>query len=263
MNRLAVAAPTWVLCFSVVGASTGCATFLSNFTERPENVKIEVPAPLQGPMPVVMLDSRPEVLSGEIKPSYVGRRWSLGGVPSSEHTYDNAPAMNHLQLEVTQSMPHAYGELRFREVRHSKDTREARAAATPRQPDEMYGLLFVVNDWHTEFNSGNDDLRHDVVFELIGRDGSTLATSRSTADEPLERNNAIFAAMLSRLLNAPSVNQALSGEQLPPPPPAASTVPAQPAPPAAAGAKAKCTVDQVLKMKEMKFSDAQIKAACD
>jgi hypothetical protein len=61
-------------------------------------------------------------------------------------------------------------------------------------------------------------------------------------------------------------------QSVPPPPqpapgsiPEPSRIPARPAAQTApnAAAKAKCTVDQILKMNEMKFSDAQIKAACD
>ncbi len=204
----------------------------------------------------------------------------MAGIPYPKHTDSGEPLATDLGKQLRWMIPQAYQLFRIYEVRPAKDSAEAREAARPRHPDEKFGLLFTVYDWHNEISS-RMNLRHDVGLEVVGPDGRTLATRRSTLDERFSQPELSqqTAAIFFRLLNAPTVVAALegtpatgaltpasSGAVAPAPatddptPWPSETQPAAQPPPAT---RPKCSVDQVLKLSELKFTDAQIKAACE
>lgn len=264
-----------------VGLAIGCSgCWLKTLNAQSAPASIDVGGRINTPTPLVVVDARPEVLSREIAPTYVGREWALAGIPYPKHTDSGEPLATDLGKQLRWRIPPAYPLFRIYEVPPAKDSASAREAATPRRPDERFGLLFTVYDWQNEV-TGQWRLRHDVGLEVVGPEGKILASSRSTSEEQFKHPELMqrISDIFSRLLNAPTVVAALQGSPLPAPTapsaapasaPAAddptpwpgATQPAAP-PPAAAGAHAKCSVDQVLRMKEMNFKDAQIKAACE
>jgi hypothetical protein len=131
---------------------------------------------------------------------------------------------------------------------------------------------------------------YDLLLEVVDATGTVIALSTARDDLSLgaeETVTQMAGSAFSQLFGAPDVRAALRDtfRSSPTKPAAASVSPvtpaAEPSPavvvpasstsprraplgetPPTAPAQQKCSVDQVLKMKEMRMSDQQIKAAC-
>lgn len=265
-----------------------CANF------RPYRTPV-LPYQVNDPMPVVFLDSRPDVLSGEITAAREGTEYATAGIPYpiNVNSGQSLSANLSVTLGAFLSASKMYRAVRDRPVPPSKDPAHARATAIPTQPDEHYGLFFNISDFHFTCGGGTCSLRHTVTLEVLGRDGQTLGSAKATGDEDTGHGTDRYAAncdLFLKLLTDPSVMAALTGRAnaapAPAPAPAASPS-AAPTPAPAAGPDAdwspppsrptsgpppasapnpasadSCSVDQVLKMKSAGLSDDQIKRAC-
>jgi hypothetical protein len=87
---------------------------------------------------------------------------------------------------------------------------------------------------------------------VLDPEGRELGSSRSKGSDTLGRGrpdrrdlDTAFNSILASLFSAPSIAQALSDEAAP-----------------VAASTARCTVDQILKMKESGLGEDQIRAAC-
>lgn len=161
------------------------------------------------------------------------------------------------------------------------------------------GILLVIRKWATDVYF-KMNLTYDLGVEVIDSAGKPLAEASVAGDDVVDQSNkekpkrmsppVTMASLFGDLLKTNNVRRALLGETAVAPLSAPATVPPAPATPTsstrttapAATPKAaqappsaskplspqpaqaqKCSVDQVMKMKDLQFSDAQIKAACE
>jgi len=172
--------------------------------------RVQLASPLTAPLQVVVLDSRPKVVSREYASSRTGTELTAPGVEKPSITEGAIPLAHVLFMHLKESMPREAELLREVEVLPSADPSVARSAAVPRDGD-LAGLLFVVLDWHATVAAGHRNLRYDVTVEVIDGAGKTVASSRSNGNgevsyAELPANAEIF----NKLLNDPAVAAALA-----------------------------------------------------
>ncbi|MBL8956054.1 MAG: hypothetical protein JNK82_35090 [Myxococcaceae bacterium] len=163
------------------------------------------------PTPVVVLDARPEVVSGNMATSRTGVELAAGGVTSPRLTKGAVP-LAHQLVSHLKELRYEDGELFIeREVLPSADPAVARFTAAPRDEGEQVGLLFVVHVWEATVVGQVRSLKHDVSLEVIDASKRVVASSRTSGNgdvafEELPAN----AEILSKLLNEPPIVEVLS-----------------------------------------------------
>lgn len=223
---------------------------------------------------ITFQDIRPYVLSGNKRPSFVGLNRSLYGIPYSVSTRSNKPLADDLGTLVAKSL--------------QDEGLIARSVAFPLKGNvnnfiRNYAnkgekvLLFSIHEWKTDA-SFTASLYYDIDLTVYNDDGREMATSRQAghdavgANQPPGRRNLaeVNVDILGGLMKMPVIKSAISNENI-----EASTVKTSyTAPKQKIEAPAdkisntmqkhndKCSVQQVLSMKEAGLSDNQVKAAC-
>ncbi len=172
--------------------------------------RLQLAAPLTAPLPVVVLDARPDVISRQSASSRTGTELTAPGVEAPKLTEGAVPLAHQLVAHLKLLLPKEAELLREIEVLPAEDPAVARSAAVPRD-DDGPGLLFVIREWHATVAAGHRNLRHDVSVEVIDRAGHTVATSRSTGNAEVDYADLpANAEIFSRLLNDPAVTSALT-----------------------------------------------------
>src|SRR5436309_1845103 len=81
---------------SILGAAgLSLIALLANAAPRPA-LPLRITVPAQGPLAITVLDSRPDVVSGDRKETFIGLSRSLYGIPYPVHTRSKKPFATEL-----------------------------------------------------------------------------------------------------------------------------------------------------------------------
>lgn len=206
--------------------------------------------PTEESVALAVLDSRPDVLSGERRESFSGFSRSLYGIPYPDHVPRKKPLADHVADHLARAFQ--IGRAPVQIVKVSPFEGPAGAVEALRSSSATRLLLLEIKDWWSD-TLIHTDLHHDLKLSIFNEEGQELGVANSVGHDELgkenrpERRDFMTAAndILSSLFAAESVVRAFSPDAVP-----------------AAGQPATCTVDQILKMKEAGLTQEQIEAAC-
>jgi hypothetical protein len=203
----------------------------------------------QGSVAVGVKDSRPEVVGGDRKETFVGLQRSLYGIPFAVQTQSHKPFAQDLTDMIVSSLRSKSVQAQGVALSAFKPTEEA--ITTLRAAGAARLLLFELTEWYGDTYS-NTTLHYNLTLTVLDDQGRALGKSSASGEDDIggkkrpERKTlqAATVDIIQGLLSAREVVAALSSDARP-----------------QAGAQ-RCTVDQVLKMRESGLAEEQIKAAC-
>lgn len=215
---------------------------------------------------VAAKDARPYITNGDKKPNFVGLERSLFGVPYSIYTFSqNSFADDMGQILLSSLNKEGIDALK---VDYPLNT----ATTTFLSNNSVTGrksLIFTFNEWKTDMY-GRMTFHYDVTLTVYDDKGNKLASSNEKGSKGLKNdgefgeNPAVVLVnasnnVLSNLINSPQIitvftPTAVLSDEIDVP--TEKTVQSKPQ------SDEKCTVQQVLKMKDAGLSDNQIEAAC-
>jgi len=232
-------------------SATGLALAASIAIAAPlPTAPFRITVPAQGSLAIAVLDSRPDVVRGERKETFIGLSRSLYGIPYPAHTPSKKPFATELMnltaraLKLGGTPPQAvtvspyYG--RQRSIEALKSTSADRL------------LLIELRDWWSD-TLIHTDLNYDISLTVLNGQGQELGSTALIGHDSIgkrerpERRDIPTATndILSSLFAAKPIIDSF----------ASTAAPAAPPSPA-------CSVDQILKMKEAGLTQQQIEAAC-
>lgn len=231
-----------------LAAAMFCPTLPVIAASPPTVLRITIPA--QGPVALAVLDSRPDVVSGERQESFVGLSRSLYGIPYPAHTQSKKPFAEYLGNLVLRALKLGGSSAELVTVSPYKGRTGAVEALKATGLSRL--VLLEVRDWWFD-KLIHTDLHHDLALLVLASEGQELGSTKSIGHDELgksqrpERRDLSSATndILASLFLAEPIVAAFSPE----------AVPVAASPPT-------CTVDQILKMKEAGLTQEQIEAAC-
>lgn len=206
--------------------------------------------PSESAFALAVLDSRPDVVSGERQETFVGLSRSLYGIPYPEHTPSKKPLAQVFAAMIARALQD--GGIPTDVVTVSPYRGTAGALDSLKATGASRLLLLEVRDWWSD-KLIRTELHHDLKLTVFDNQGRELGTSTSVGHDELgkrqrpERRDVGSATndILSTLVVAPPVLAAFSSTADP-----------------VASPSRTCTVEQVLKMNDAGLTQAQIEAAC-
>lgn len=216
----------------------------------PPTAPFEITVPAQGSLALAVLDSRPDVVSGERQETFVGLHRSLYGIPYPSHTPSKKPFATELAnlaaraLKVGGTPPQVVAVSPY--YGRSRAVEALKATSTDRL------LLIEIRDWWSD-TLIHTDLNYDVSLTVLNGQGQDLGSTSLIGHDSVgkrerpERRDLPTATndILSSLFGSKPIMVAFAVTAAP----VASPSPA-------------CSVDQILTMKEAGLTQQQIEAAC-
>lgn len=227
--------------------------FLGTAVAAPPAPKpLSITLPYEGPVAVAVLDARPDVVNGERKETFIGFTRSLYGIPYPAHTQTRKPFAQDLGNLVTRALKLGGSQAQFISTSPFKKREGAIEALQASGAERL--ILIEIRDWWSD-TLVRTDLHYDLALTVLNLQGQELGSTSLIGHDELgkrqrpERRDVATATndIIATLLQANPVTAAFS--------PDASPV-------STATASSKCTVDQILKMKEAGLAQEQIEAAC-
>jgi hypothetical protein len=236
----------FVLCVAGLGL---VASAVIAAPQAPGPLKITVSS--QGALAIAVLDSRPAVVSGDRKETFIGLSRSLYGIPYPAYTSSKKPFATDLANLAARSL-RLGGTTSPKVVTVSPYYGRPRAIEALKATSADHLVLIELRDWWSD-TLIHTDLNYDLSLTVLNGQGQELGSTSLIGHDPIgrrerpERRDVSVATndILSSLFEAKPVVDAFSAT----------------AAPVAATPKA-CTVDQILKMKEAGLTQEQIEAAC-
>jgi hypothetical protein len=202
--------------------------------------------PFEGPMTLAVLDARPDVVNGERKETFIGLTRSLYGIPFQYHTRSKKPFAQDLSDLVSRALKQGKTPAEVIVVSPFKGRQAAIDALRKSGAERL--ILLEIRDWWSD-TLIHTDLHYDLLLTILNAQGQGLGSNVATGHEELGKGQQrLLAAATNRILET-----LFTGETVI----ASFASEAAPAP-----EKAACTVEQILKMKEVGLSQEQIEAAC-
>jgi hypothetical protein len=213
----------------------------------PKPLKISVP--FEGSIAVGVLDSRPDVVNGERKETFIGLSRSLYGIPYPAHTQSKKPFAQDLANIVTRALK--LGGITTQSINLSPFGGRQGALQALQKTGAERLILIELRDWWSD-TLIHTDLHYDLSLTVLNPQGQELGSSAITGHDELgkrqrpERRDVATATndIFATLFVADAVLAAFSPDASP------------------AVKAASCTVEQILKMKEAGLAQEQIEAAC-
>jgi len=212
---------------------------------------LKITVPSQGSLAIAVLDSRPDVVSGSRKETFIGLSRSLYGIPYPAYTQSKKPFATELANLAARSLrlggaapPHVVTVSPYYGRQRAIDALKSTSA------DRL--VLIELHDWWSD-TLIHTDLNYDLSLAVLNSQGQELGSTSLIGHDSVGRKErperrdvpAATNDILSSLFGAKPVVEAF----------AAAAAPVE------APSKA-CSVDQILKMKEAGLSQEQIEAAC-
>ncbi len=171
-----------------------------------------------GAIAVATVDRRPDVVSGEEAPDYVGTQRGGFGNPFDVSTDSGKPFADDWTAAAERALKAGgYAPVTTSLPVNASDA-DAAAALAKLAPGKS--VLFVLSKWHSD-TYNNCTLHYDVTARVLGRSGSTLATKTTSGSSelggsawnpPAHAKKAVpeaFAKQIAELLDAPEIAGAL------------------------------------------------------
>ena len=212
---------------------------------------LKISLPFEGPIAIAVLDARPDVVSGERKETFIGLSRSLYGIPYPAHTPSKKPFAQDLANLVMRSMKLGGNQVQSVGTSPYKGREGAIRALQETGAERI--VLIEIRDWWSD-TLIHTDLHYDLALTVLNSQGQELGSNFMIGHDELgkrqrpERRDVATATndIIANLFQHDTVLASFS-------PDAAPTTKAS-AP--------KCTVEQILKMKEAGLTQEQIEAAC-
>jgi hypothetical protein len=210
---------------------------------------LKLSLPFKGTAALAVLDSRPDVLSGDRKETFVGFSRSLYGIPYPVYTASKQPLVQDLSDLVSRGLK--LGGTPAQTVKESPFSHRDGAIKALQATGAERLILIEIRDWWTD-TLIHTDLHYDLGLTVFNAQGLELGSTSIVGHDELgrrqrpERRDVPTAIndIFSTLFTAGTVTASFAPD-------------AQPV-----VKKASCTVDQILKMKEAGLTQEQIEAAC-
>lgn len=166
---------------------------------------------------VVVWDARPYVLSGEKSPEWIGLQRSGWGIPYGVHTSSGATLAQDFSRLIGSNFSRAGVSINSN-IAAVPGTKSREQALTSIESGKK--LLVTINQWKSD-TMADVSFEHDILCEVISKDGKTLVAEKSFAKEVLEGGfwNPIAASeksvvakqklIMEDLLNRASIVEAL------------------------------------------------------
>ncbi len=212
------------------------------------------------PINLGVMENRPYVLDGSKDLSYCGTHRSIGGVPYNMNTASGNPLVEDLCSLLSESLRRYDVYVLEKSIPMGISEQEA---ARKLSSDGRKSILLILNEWRTHIYF-NPTLDYNLKMCAINEDGEIITDiidSGTVAFGPKQEIQNLAVAVkkiYGGLFNHPQIKKALltgnadNGIQIPQKVNQDKII-----------KNAPCTVEQILKMKEMGMSDNQIKAACE
>lgn len=239
------------------------------------------------PLLIIAHDIRSYVLSGNKSPSFVGLTRSLYGIPYPTTTKSGKALADDFTGLILNGMSLKGYSVSTTHIAATDKDEEIYSIIKSYTHESGVTMLFSIREWKTDVHF-TASLHYDVKLEIVDKSGKVRATSTQKGvdalrkEQRLERLNlaTAFKDIISELISEPDVLVAISsvdkeyeakisGEPLQSLEPEVGKVKNEPVKTVITKkveeekSDGKCTVDQILKMKEIGMIDSQIKAACE
>lgn len=231
-----------------VAAATLVASIAIAAPPPPPPLRITVPA--QGSLAIAVLDSRPDVVSGDRKETFIGLTRSLYGIPYPVQTASKKPFAAELANLAAKGLKS--GGTPPQVVTVSPYYGRPRAIDTLKSTSADRLVLIEIRDWWSD-TLIHTDLNYDLSLTVLNGEGEELGTTALIGHDSIgkrerpERRDIPTATndILLTLFGAKPVTEAFAATATP-----------------GASPSHGCTVEQVLKMKDAGLTQEQIEAAC-
>jgi hypothetical protein len=195
-------------------------------------------------------DTRKDEVSGRRKPSWLGLERSLYGIPHGVTTATGKPFADDLTNYLVRSLARTGIEAEAVNIPVGTDREDTVKQLTATGCTRL--LLFRLDEWYAD-TYVQTTLHYDVTLEVLDAAGATVSEISVSGEDDLGRRERpgrqsvteATADILRTLLTRESSLQALASTHE-----------------VAEEAAKRCTVDQILSMRESGLTEEQIKAAC-
>jgi len=205
--------------------------------------------PGEGSVTVGVRDQRPEIVSGERREAFIGFQRSLYGIPFAVQTRSGKSFARELGELIARGLAARGARAEVVDLSPVRPREEAIAALAAKGATRA--LLFEVAEWYGD-TYARTTLHYDLRLTVLDAQGHELGSAHAAGEDDLgsrqrpERQTVQAATqdILQTLLSDSGIRAARPPEVQP------------------AGEGKRCTVEQILKMREAGLAEEQIKAAC-
>lgn len=195
----------------IVGA-TGCAVG-NQYDYR--SAEVSLPLTGDGDVGVAVLENRSYVLSGNKNPNFVGTQRGGFGNPFDVTTGSGQALVSEMSDALEKGLRNSGYTVSKIQVSSSDPSAVISAIA---ENGKVKNIVLTVTEWKTDIYM-NMSLHFNLVLQIVGKDGTTIATNQMQGEEKLsgagfESQNSRLAAdafeiKIGRLFNSPEVIAAL------------------------------------------------------
>ena len=208
---------------------------------------------------VAFQDVRPYVLSGNKKNTFVGLMRSVTGIPYPINTESGKPLADDFGSIVTNSLRSKGLNAEYLKFQFRKDADDF---VKENSKEGMKILVFSLHEWKTDLHF-TGSIHYDVSLAVYDSIGNQIASTRQEGHDPMGPNERVGRRNLGEanvdiiggLLKAPKIQAAILSDE--------TVLSAEKKVESKPQLNEKCSVKQVLKMKDAGLSDNQIEAACE
>ncbi|MCK5359017.1 MAG: hypothetical protein KAJ95_00230 [Gammaproteobacteria bacterium] len=207
---------------------------------------------------VAFQDIRPYVLSGNKKNTFVGLQRSVAGIPYPVNTKSGQPLADDFAALVGNSLISNGLKAEYVSFQFRKDVDEF---VKENSKEGMKILIFTMREWKTDVHF-TASIHYDVTLSVYDSTGNKLAETQQQGSDPIGPNERqgrknlpdANIDIIGSLLKTPKIQAAILSDE--------TAVPAEKVATKPAKQQDKCSVKQILTMKESGLSDSQVQAAC-
>lgn len=211
---------------------------------------LRITIPTQGSLAIAVLDSRPDVVSGDRKETFIGLTRSLYGIPYAVQTASKKPFAAELANLAARGLKS--GGTPPQVVTVSPYSGRQRAIDTLKATSSERLVLIEIRDWWSD-TLIHTDLNYDLSLTVLNGEGEELGTTSLVGHDSIGKRERPERRDIPTATN--DILLALFGAK-----PVADAFVATATP--MASPSQGCTVEQILKMKDAGLTQEQIEAAC-
>ena len=225
---------------------------------------------------IAVLDQRPYILSGEKKPSYIGRFKLRLGKPYDGYTESGVPLAKEFTDAAVKILSNQFQHYEVVDLPDQKDIKNALSSLTS-QSAERY-VLVILKEWSGK-TFVDTDLEYELKLAVYNQQGELLAQTKNSGNDTFGGNpiagpvtnsstamEHAFKQKIKNLITDPIVKKALTEKGIEPLPSRQEEAPTteikQNQAEKSSDGKEMCTVRQILAMKNNGLKDEVILARC-
>jgi hypothetical protein len=241
---------------------SGCAVG-NRYSYR--DVVAVVPAATGKSVAVATHDQRQYVVAGDKQPNFVGIQRGGFGNPFNVSNSHNEPLSTSYSTAVCNSLKAAGASCLVVETDHNEPS--SSVARKVSGADQERALMFTLREWKTDALMSTA-LLYDVTLEVLSQDGRVLASKVMRGKDDLDGSfwngprharkatPVAFKSKIEAMLSSPDIQAAIGGTSL------SRVAEARPVADVTKSRKI-CSVAQILQMKQIGLSEAQIESSCE